>query len=291
MANQVYQIVTDRVVSLLERGVVPWRRPWVGAEVQPQNLATRRTYRGINPFLLGCTGFASPFWLTFKQAKSLGGSVRKGEKASLVVFWKLWDRKRRDPQTGEESLQRVPILRYYNVFNVEQCDGIDAPPLPKAHDFQPIERCESVSEGMPNRPTIEHREARAWYRPSTDTVNMPQPELFVGPEEYYSTLFHELTHSTGHVSRLRRAGIEKVSAFGSADYSREELVAEMGAAFLCGHCGIESATIENSAAYLNGWLRKLRQDHRLVVTAAGQAQKAADYILSASFDDSEEGGR
>ena len=284
MANQVYDIVTDRVVSLLERGVVPWRRPWAGADVQPQNLVSRRPYRGINPFLLGCTGFASPFWLTFKQAKTLGGSVRKGEKATPVIFWKRWRTDRIDPETGDREVVDIPILRYYNVFNVDQCDGIDAPALPKAHDFQPIQRCESVVQGMPKQPTIEHREARAYYRPSTDTVNMPRPELFVGSEEYYSTLFHELSHATGHPSRLDRPGAANTAAFGSADYSREELVAEMGAAFLSGHCAIETATIENSAAYIAGWLRRLRDDHRLVVTAAAQAQKAADYILGTTFD-------
>ena len=290
MANQVYQIVTDRVVALLERGVVPWRRPWVGADVHPQNLVSRRPYRGINPFLLGCTGFASPFWLTFRQGKALGGSVRKGEKATPVIFWKRWRTERTDSETGDREAVEIPILRYFNVFNVEQCDGIDAPPLPKAHDFQPIKRCESVAEGMPNRPSIEHREARASYKPSTDTVNMPRPSMFIGPEPYYATLYHELTHSTGHSSRLNRPGATEAVSFGSADYSREELIAEMGAAFICGHCGIESATIENSASYIAGWLRRLRGDHRLVVTAAAQAQKAADYILGTTFDTGETDG-
>ena len=140
------------------------------------------------------------------------------------------------------------ILRYYNVFNVEQCDGIVTPPLPEAHHFQPIERCESVVESMPNRPDIEHQEARAYYRPSTDTVNMPRPALFVGPEPYYATLYHELTHATGHSSRLNRPGAVKAAAFGSADYSREELVAEMGAAFICGHCSKvgTSASLSNT---------------------------------------------
>ncbi len=276
MASQVYNIVTDRVLSLLEHGVVPWKRPWAGGE-PPANLVSKKPYRGINPFLLASTGYASPYWLTFKHAQQRGGNVRTGEKATPVIFWKRWQTERTDPDTGESAKVSMPILRYYNVFNAEQCDGIDAPELTTA-EFHPIERCESVVSEMPSPPTITHGEPRAWYRPLTDTVNMPRPELFVGPQEYYSTLFHELTHATGHVSRLGRPGIEDIQPFGSADYSREELVAEMGAAFVCGFCGIETATIENSAAYINGWLRKLRDDHKLVVVAAAQAQRAADCI-------------
>lgn len=286
MANKVYQIVTDRVIALLERGVVPWRRPWAGADVQPQNLVSRRPYRGVNPFLLACTGFASPYWVTFKQAKTLGGSVRRGQKSTPVIFWKRWRTERIDSETGDRESVEIPILRYYNVFNAEQCDGIDVPELPKVHDFQPIERCESIVPGMANPPQIEHREARAYYRPTSDTINMPRAELFIGPEAYYGTLYHELSHSTGHSSRLNRQGIASLAAFGSADYSREELIAEMGAAFLCGHCGIESVTLDNSASYIAGWLRRLREDHRLVVSAAAAAQRAADYILGTTFESS-----
>ena len=282
MASTVYDIVTDQVLKLLERGTVPWHRPWHGGEL-PQNLVSRKAYRGINPFLLGCTGYASPYWLSYKQAQQRGGNVRKGEKSTLVVFWKRWTTEKRDAETGEKTSTTLPILRYYRVFNVEQCEGVEAPELADK-DFEPIERCESVVADMPNAPTIENRETRAYYRPRTDTVNMPRPELFNSAPEYYSTLFHELTHSTGHVSRLRRKDIEDVQPFGSADYSREELVAEMGAAFLCGHCGIEAATIENTAAYLNGWLRKLRDDRKLVIVAAAQAQRAADCILGVSWE-------
>ncbi len=282
MANKVYNIVTDRVLSLLEHGVVPWKRPWAGGE-PPANLVSKKPYRGINPFLLASTGYASPYWLSYKQAQARGGNVRKGEKSTLVVFWKLWDKETRDAATGEKSSKRLPILRYYRVFNAEQCDGIDAPKL-ETIDFEPIERCEAVVADMPNPPTITHGEPRAFYRPLTDTVNMPQPEVFNSAPEYYSTLFHELTHSTGHVSRLRRPGIEALQPYGSSDYSREELVAEMGAAFLCGHCSIESATLDNSAAYINGWLRRLRSDPKLVVQAAGLAQRAADCIRGITWE-------
>ena len=281
MASKVYDIVTDRVLSLLEHGTVPWHRPWVGGE-PPRNLASGKPYRGINPFLLASTGYASPYWLSYRQAESRGGNVRKGEKSTLVVFWKLWDRETTDA-AGEKSSKRLPILRYYRVFNAEQCDGIDAPALETA-DFEPIARCESVVSDMPNPPTFTNGEPRAFYRPLTDTVNMPNRDLFASTPEYYSTLFHELAHSTGHVSRLRRSGIDDLQPFGSADYSREELVAEMGAAFLCGHCAIESATLDNSAAYINGWLRRLRSDPKLVVQAAGLAQRAADCILGVTWE-------
>jgi antirestriction protein ArdC len=281
MSNAVYSIITDRVVSLLERGVVPWRRPWAGPEGMPRNLVSDREYRGVNVFLLASAGYVSPHWLTFKQAQERGGSVRKGEKAMPVVFWKV-DTVQRTDDAGEAYAGRRFILRYYNVFNAEQCEGIDAPLPVVSNAFEPIERCEAVIAGMPKRPTIEHHEARAYYRPATDTVNMPRRELFDRPEAYYATMFHELTHSTGHESRLNRKGIDEVVSFGSADYSREELVAEMGAAFLCGHCGIEQATIENSAAYIGNWLKRLRDDRTLIVQAAAQGQKASDFILDRS---------
>ena len=280
MANQVYQIVTDRIVSLLESGTVPWRKPWAGPANEPKNLQSGKAYRGINVFLLSAVGFGSPYWLTFKQASARGGHVRKGEHGSLVVFYKDWDTGKRDDDGRPVVL---PVLRYYRVWNVEQCDGVEYPSIDvPTLDFRPIDRCERVVADMPRAPKIVQGEARAWYQPTADVVNMPQPELFRSVEEYYSTLFHELTHSTGHKSRLDRPGVAQVQPFGSAVYSREELIAECGAAFLCGHCSIEAATLDNSAAYIAGWLAKLRSDRKLVVQAASQAQRAADWILDRS---------
>jgi antirestriction protein ArdC len=229
--------------------------------------------------MLASAGYASPNWVTFKQAQARGGSVRKGEKSTPVIFWKIDTVEKTDSESGERTRGKRFILRYYNVFNVEQCDGIAVDSETVSHPFEPIERCESVVGSMPKRPMIEHAENRAFYRPSTDRVNMPRPERFTQPAEYYSTLFHELTHATGHVSRLDRKGITELAAFGSSTYSKEELVAEMGAAFLCGHCGIEQSTLENSAAYIGNWLKRLRDDRTLIVFAAAQAQKAADFIL------------
>jgi antirestriction protein ArdC len=161
------------------------------------------------------------------------------------------------------------------VFNVEQCEGIDSPMIAPA--VNPIEECERIVSQMPNPPAME-QDARAWYKPSTDTVGMPSRNAFNSAEEYYSTLFHELTHSTGHSSRIGRDGIEKLNTFGSESYSKEELIAEMGAAMLCGVAGIERMTLSNSAAYLRSWIDVLKSDSRMVVSAASQAQKAADYI-------------
>ncbi len=285
---KVYQIVTDRIVQLLEQGTVPWHKPWSGgAAGWPKNLTSGKPYRGVNVFMLHAAGFDAPWWLTFKQAKDRGGHVRKGEKGWPVVFWKWLDVEDKDQQTGEKKAKRVPMLRYFTAFNVRQCEGVEAPAAPGAesHPFDPIESAERIVGAMPKRPDILHGEARAYYRPATDTVNMPVPERFERPAEYYSTLFHELTHATGHKSRLGRDGIENVAAFGSCDYSKEELVAEMGAAFLSGESGIVNETIANSAAYVAGWLQRLRNDTRLVVTAAAQAQKAADFILDRRFDD------
>ncbi len=194
----------------------------------------------------------------------------------------MYEKKVEDDE-GEETTARLPVLRYYNVFNLEQCEGIPTEKVPdNPRDFEPIGEAEAVVQGMPQSPPIQHGATGAWYMPATDTVSMPDAGHFSPPESYYSTLFHELSHASGHQSRLNRQTSTKPHRFGSRDYSQEELVAEMGAAFLCGHCGIEQATVENSAAYIQGWLKKLKGDHRLVVIAAAQAQKAADFIMGAA---------
>jgi antirestriction protein ArdC len=177
------------------------------------------------------------------------------------------------------------MLRYYTVFNLEQTTGIETPMELHKQTFQPIERCEALVTSMPQRPTLHHGEPRAYYRPSVDAINMPRPELFDSPEEYYSTLFHELTHSTGHARRLNRPTLTDLCPFGSTNYSKEELVAEMGAAFLCGICGIENRTVDNSAAYIASWLRVLKHDKQMVILAAAQAQRAADFIQGVTYQD------
>jgi antirestriction protein ArdC len=278
-----YQTVTDQIVAMLETGVVPWRSPILGRSKpgHPRNLSSGKQYRGVNVFLLAFTAFAkgygSSYWLTFRQAKERGGAVKKGEKSSMVVFWKQYETT--DRQTGDPT--RVPVLRYYNVFNSEQIDGIEIPDAVKFEplDFQPIEAAEQIAAGYAGGPAVGHDGGQqAFYRPATDSVHMPDCTRFASVEEYYSTLFHELSHSTGHSSRLDRALDTDPMPFGSSDYGKEELVAEMSAAFLCSHAGIQPTLIENQAAYLGGWLTKIKADKKLVISAAGQAQRAADWI-------------
>jgi antirestriction protein ArdC len=275
--SSVYQIVTEQILRHLEVGVVPWRKPWRAEP--PCNLVSGKEYRGVNPFLLASQGYGSRYWLTFNQASKLGGHIRKDEKSSIVTFWHVGEEETVRDADGNSRKSKPFLLRYYRVFNLEQTEGIaDKLGLGNATPrVASIEQCEEIAKQMPNAPTIQ-QDARAWYRPSTDTVGIPSRNAFDSAEEYYSTLFHELTHSTGHASRVGREGIEDVAAFGSESYSKEELIAEMGAAMLCGVTGISPATIPNSAAYLQGWINRLRGDSKLLVSAASQAQKAADYI-------------
>jgi antirestriction protein ArdC len=268
---KVYEIITERITQELKKGVVPWRKPW--RSTLPQNLISRKEYRGINWILLNSLPFESPYFLTFKQARALGGFVRRGEKGIPIVFWNFII------DEESESKKKLPFLRYYTVFNVSQCEGIQIPTVPQ-RQFNEIEECERIVCDMPHAPTIEHGATHASYSPRTDTVKMPARETFDTPQHFYSTLFHELCHSTGSLLRLNRQGITEDVAFGSQTYSKEELIAELGCSFLCAKAGIVGTTIQNSASYIAGWLAALKNDKRLVISAAGQGQKAADYILN-----------
>jgi antirestriction protein ArdC len=270
--SSVYSIVTEQILKQLESGVAPWHRPWTTKI--PKNIVSKHAYRGINVFLLASNGYGSAYWLTYKQAIERGGHVKKGEHGTRVVFWKIGTRETQEPD-GDTIERKSILLRYYTVFNVEQCEGIAAPDASRT--VNPIEECERIVSQMPNPPAMQ-QDGRAWYRPSTDTIGMPSRNAFNSSEEYYSTLFHELTHSTVHSNRVGRDGIEKLNTFGSESYSKEELIAEMGAAVLCGVAGIERKTLSNSAAYLQSWINVLKSDSHMVVSAASQAQKAADYI-------------
>ena len=264
----VYEIVTQKIVKKLEEGTVPWRKPW--SNHHAVNWQSQRPYRGINTMLLDQGEYA-----TFKQISESGGKVKKGEKANLVVFWKWTIKENND--TGEK--EEFPILRYYNVFEInKQCEGLSSKRKDQVYEHNPIEEAERIKEGYRECPPISFGPGRAFYRPSTDTISIPPLKDYEKPEEYYSTMFHEMIHSTGHTSRLKRIGITELNSFGSEPYSKEELIAEIGAAMLCGVCGIDNSTIDNSASYIASWLRKLKEDPRLIVISAAQAQKAADYI-------------
>lgn len=283
MQFDLYAEITKQVMDMLEKGVVPWRSSILGAASagHPKNLTSGKPYRGINVFLLAFTayarGYESSYWLTFKQARERGGSVKRGEKSSMVVFWKQLEIE--DKDTHQPA--KVPVLRYYNVFNAAgQCEGIEVPDAPKFEpiDFKPIEAADAIAKGYTGAPALEHGGSQAYYRANEDKVRMPEPTRFRSSEEYYSTLFHEYAHSTGHSKRLDRQLDTDPQPFGSADYGKEELVAEMAAAFLCAHAGITQILIENQAAYVQGWLKSIKADKKLVITAAGQAQRAADWI-------------
>jgi antirestriction protein ArdC len=276
----VYEIVTERILGELEKGEVPWRKPW--RTLSPVNLVSEKAYRGVNVFLLALAGYGSPYWLTFNQAKQLGGNVRKGEHGTKIVFWKC-NHYETETEDGEVEERKSAFLRYYVVFNLEQTEGLKA--LLTLPPTRPIESAEAIVSGMPNPPAFE-QDFRAAYIPSKDTVTMPSRTAFASQAEYYSTLFHELTHSTGHAKRLGREGFDTPQMFGSESYSREELIAEMGSAMLCGVAGIEQNTVANSAAYLKTWISRLKSDSRLIVQAASAAQKAADYIRGESAEDS-----
>jgi antirestriction protein ArdC len=282
----VYAIVTEKIINLLEQGDVPWRRPWTSTGL-PRNLASKKPYRGINYFLLYASKYVSPFWMTHRQATQLGGHVRRGEESTIVVFWKVDDAKpRTEDLAAEKTEEKTPrrfLLRYYRVFNEEQCElpqaVLDKLPKMETREHSPISACAEIVGCMPNAPEIQHAGSKAFYSVATDRVSLPSAELFTSAEEYYATGFHELIHSTGHHKRLARESILEATPFGSATYSVEELVAEMGAAYLCAESGISPAVIENQAAYISGWLKRLRDDRKLVVHAAAQAQRAADYVL------------
>lgn len=265
------------IVERLEAGVVPWQMPWKNGGCLPRNLVTKKPYRGFNFWYLLSFGFDKPYFLTFNQAKELGGTVKKGSKSILVVFWKLFDVQQKDGSTD-----KVPMLRYYRVFHIDQVEGIPEKKIPDLtahdHDFNAIDQCENVVARWNDCPVIETGKNRACYIPEVDRVQMPDARNFYKDEQYYSTLFHELVHSTGHRKRLDRHSKFPDHKFGSRDYSQEELVAEMGAAYLCGICGIENSTIDNSAAYIQSWLSKLKSDNKFIVQAASYAQKAVDYI-------------
>jgi antirestriction protein ArdC len=273
-----YEVITQRIIERLESGVVPWQKPWRNSGGMPRNLITNRPYNGINFWLLISLKYTSPFYMTFDQVRSLNGNVKKGEKSTMVVFWKILES---EEKPGE--IKKTPFLRYYNVFNLTQTEGIDESKIPPAeshdHDFNPIQAAESIVTNWSDRPKIEWGEDAAYYTPYLDTVCMPNQRTFFHDEQCYSTLFHELVHSTGHGNRTGRHDKIKDHKFGSQDYSQEELVAEMGAAYLCGITNIDQQTFENNAAYIKSWIRTFKDDPKVLVLAAAQAQKAVDYIL------------
>lgn len=278
----IYQMVTDRIVEQLEKGVVPWEKSWVSVGGIPRNLITNFAYKGINRFLLA--GFDNPYFITFNQLKKIGGRVRKGEKASMIVFWKIHEYKE-IPLGGEEEVEKKKyLLRYYNVFNISQCENLTHKRLEELKEVQEhqreikhIDEAEAIVNRYQTKPEIRHGKPNAYYSPKDDYIGLPDRNLFNDDDNYYAVLFHEMIHSTGHKNRLNRLKEESENVAHKESYGKEELVAEMGAGFLCGIAGIEH--VEHCASYLQNWIDTLNGDVSLLVKAGSQAQKATDYIL------------
>lgn len=277
----VYEMVTSRIISKLNEGIIPWQRGWTGTIDGAYNFKTKRRYSLLNQMLLE----HQDGYLTFKQIGEMGGKLHKGAKSEFVVFWKIMqkdDPNKKDAE-GKPEKVTIPILRYYNVFWIGDTD-IERKEL-KLTEHNPITEAESIiSEYVTREDGLTFQNDRpsnqAYYAPSQDTVVIPMLSQFTNAEEYYSTAFHELTHSTGAKHRLNRLAEGKAAAFGNLEYSKEELVAELGAAMLVNHCGIETEkSFRNSAGYVQGWLKALNNDQRLIVSAASKAEKAVEYIL------------
>ena len=275
--------VTDAIIARLEAGVAPWTKPWTSSGWLPTSLSSGKAYRGINPLILSAVaeeqGYSSPLWGTFKQVQEFGGQIRKGEKATAVVFWKILNVK--DKQASkEDAAKKIPLLRYFNVFNVEQADGLTLPPR-FAEDREPVEPeagVLSVIDGYVDGPKVSHVASdRAFYSPTEDKIVLPLRDQFPTGEGYAGTAFHELVHSTGHRSRLDR--FTESAPFGCANYAKEELVAEIGATLLGATVGV-TTSLDRSAAYVASWLRQLQDDRSLIIKASQQAQKAVDRILN-----------
>ena len=279
--TNVYDMVTERIIAELEKGIIPWEKPWTGVRDGAFNRITKRPYSLINQMLLQHRGE----YATFKQWSELGGHVRKGEKSEIVVFWKILEQLETNEETGEKEIKKIPLLRYYNVFHISQVDGVE-PLAPEQlnNDITPIEAGDKIITDYITREHlnfIECKSNKAYYSPSADTVKVPLKEQYNLINEYYSTTYHELIHSTGHKNRLNRLQTGAIAAFGSEDYSKEELVAEIGSATIMNMLGIETTkTFRNSTAYIQSWLQVLRNDNKFIISASSKAEKAVNYIMN-----------
>lgn len=270
MANIANKVVFDAIIEKMEKGIIPWKKKW--SEFRPCNGLSNRKYHGINFFLLSMAEYEDPRWMTFKQVTEMGGQVRKGEKAKQIVFWTILRK--------EEEGKSFPLLKYFSVFNAMQCDGLKLKPLVK----EVLPTAEELISRLQNLPQIKHGFSQASYNPRTDVISMPNRSQFTDISEYYSTFFHEIIHSTGAKDRLDRKGVTNFDTFDTTQYSEEELIAEWGSAILCSMAGIDN-TMDNTAAYLQGWMRVFKEKPEMLVYAASRAQKAVDYLLGVTSED------
>ena len=287
MKEDIYNRITNRIIQSLETGVRPWLKPWnadhaAGKITRPLR-HNGQPYSGINVFMLWmeaeAAGYSAPIWMTFRQALELGGHVRKGEKGALVVYANSITKTAQDEATGEESEQKIPYMKGYTVFNVEQIDELPAHYYAKAAQpsLSPQERIAPVEAFLAQTgAALSHGGNQAFYMPSQDRIQMPPFEFFRDPESYYATLLHETVHWTKHPKRLDRDLGRK--SWGDAGYAMEELVAEIGAAFLSADLGIAPDIREDHASYIASWLKVLKDDKRAIFTASSHAQRAATYL-------------
>lgn len=292
MKNDLMQEVTDLIISQLEQGVAPWVKPWsgdagfsIGANI-PTNHLTGKAYRGINTLILWISahvhGFNSGHWITYKQAKQIGAQVRKGEKGSHIAVYKPWEL--RDTNNPDADARIVPVLRSYTVFAIEQCDGIVLPDASNAETSSPVTSRHEAAEALLAQAVVKHGGERAFYSPAIDQITLPALAAFDSDESYYATALHELTHFSGHKSRCNRDFSHR---HGDEAYAREELVAELGAAYLCAAIGIQGQL--QHAEYLASWLAVLKSDKKAIFQAASAAQKAVDYLMRAENETEEDG--
>lgn len=276
MSKSVYEMVTERIIEELEKGSIPWERPWRGTRSGAYNFVTKRSYSLMNQMMLKHRGAYG----TFKQWTEKGGKIRKGEKSEIVVFWKFQIVEEENEKTGEKEEKKIPMLRYYNVFHISQVDGVELKEeeLP---EVEPIESAEKIKRDYVEREHIkilEYATDEAFYSPAGDFIQVPERGQYKDIESFYDVLFHEMTHSTGHKSRLNR--LERGAHYGNELYSKEELVAELGSASIMNMLGLETKkTIRNNAAYIQSWIRVFKNDPRFIVSAACKAEKAVKFIL------------
>jgi antirestriction protein ArdC len=290
MAFDIYAAITDRIIAELENGIIPWEKPWAGTPDGAVSYATGKPYSVLNQILLGKPGE----YLTFKQIQEKDGKIKKGAKANMVVFWKFLQKTKDDGKggivrdsNGLPVYDNIPFLRYYNVYHIDDVEGIEKKHTKdvEQRDNKPIDEAQKVLEGYWQREgiTVEHvkNSDRAYYRRSDDLIHLPEMGQFKSAEAYYDTAFHESVHITGHEKRLNRLTTGLSAAFGGEDYSKEELCAEIGACSIMHQLGLETdKTFRNTASYIQSWLRALKNDKRMIVSAAGKAEKAVDLIFN-----------
>lgn len=269
MSDKIQKAIQNKVLAMLEEGTIPWRKTWNLECGTAKNIITNKAYRGSNYFMLNCQGYSSPYWMTFKQAKNLGGFVRKGQKSTPITVWYTVK-----PKEGEEEKKQRGYFGMALVFNLAQTDEVKVPKREedevKKYNNDPLANCEQILSEFTDPPAVKWG-MKPCYNLTQDIIGMPKIKKFESSEEFYAVYFHEMGHSTRHLTRLNRI---------KTSYAKEELVAEMTACFLCGSAGIETATIDNQVAYINEWRKEISKDPKIIMQAASEAQKAANYIMN-----------